>query len=187
MTEVSYVRPVTMIHEELTPSPEVQKALNQFLDREMKGLKLYTTARRIIDLVDSRRSQYDPQIRLADSQLKEVARKPLSLSGRTVLREHPDGRARLFIEPANQVQLDEMVETMTSIPSLEMQETARNLLYVDFSKECLTKDVLRRRDAADDFHARAHHPVYRHRFIATGAHITQRDIIRFPVRPSETA
>lgn len=188
MRSIPEIVPVTMVHEVMTPSDDVKRLIEKLIASpdKMQQMTLRTTAQRIIDRSGSYvhpRFQYAEEFRRAEMLLGAVGKSALMLSGQAQLRTNKRGDERLFLSARSQDQLDTFVHAMDGIPSVEAEDSTRiNLLYMQFSKDSLTKDVLLRRDILDELGARGRHPATKPYMKALSPRIVMRDIDRYPLR-----
>jgi hypothetical protein len=187
MKPVSYVHPVTVIHEQFTPSLYVQRALHEFVDDDTTDFRMYATGHRVVDQADYHHSRYDLALKDVQTSLRSLGRGGIYLSGRTRLLERKNGDARLLIEPKQQSHMDAMVEILDAIPSFENVQPGPHCLYVDFARTSLARSIEKRRTAVELFGSRARHPGSQGMFVAASPTIVGRDVAMYPLHyaPSE--
>lgn len=188
MDSVSYLRPATVIREQFVPSPQVQRALSKFVDgEEPSTFRVYSTGRRVVDLVEYHRSSYDLEIRAIQERVQALGRRAFFLTGRTRLMPRPDGSGRLLMEPHEQDRLDELVALLRGVPSLEKMPVSPHYLYVDFARNSLVKNLQLRQDAIENFQARGRHPGMRQVFSVSSPEIVAQDVPHYRLRAEDVA
>jgi hypothetical protein len=188
MSEMPRLHPVTRIRGELSPTPAVKRAVNRFLEHPMDedAIRLYTTAQTVVDQGAYRRHQYDtivPKIEpnSRNVRMRALAQRVFALAGPLKILERPDGGGRLFfnVRADDQEDLHRAGEMLRAIRGLETPDP-EDLLYVEFARGALAKDLGKRREQIHSGYAsiaaELRHPTAKARMTASGLHVVTRDM-----------
>jgi hypothetical protein len=160
----------TKIRLELQPQEAVKSALSAFTQDGSTGrFRVYAGAERLVpsDLFNSRNFQVEiHEIEESLTFLAASAHNLLFLSGETKLLEGSRGGGRLLIKPRDSQRLANLTSRLDIIPLGEATHGIDEYVYVDFSNESLSKDVMRRRNAIANFRTQAALPSKREGFYA---------------------
>lgn len=169
------IKPVTVIREQFTPSPQVKKALQKFVTGPEPDFRLYATGFRVVDQNEYHQHVYTHEIRFVEERLKALGRQALYLSGQTHLAPGPGDKARLLIEPRDPYELDQMVVLLEDIPSLEPLRQPPHYFYVELARNSLVKSAYELNVARGNFYARARHPVSKNIFNVSSPRVVGQD------------
>jgi hypothetical protein len=171
----------TKIRLELQPQEAVKSALSVFTqDGHTDRLRVYAGADRLVpnDLFHSHNFQDEiHEIKVSLKYLAATAHNLLLLSGETKLLDGSRGGGRLLIKPRDPQRLANLISRLDTIPLGEATHDIDEFVYVDFSKESLVKDVMRRRHAIANFKTQAALPSMREGFYAQNARLVHHNTV----------
>lgn len=155
---------------------------------------MYTTAQTVVDQEVYHRHQYDtiiPKIEpnSRNVRLRALAQRAFVLAPPLKLLETPDGAGRLFfnVRQEDEEDLHRAGEMLRAIRGLEATPS-EDLLYVEFARGALAKDMGRRREqvqaAYQTISAELRHPTAKSRMTVSGLHIVTRDMM-YPLKDDE--
>jgi hypothetical protein len=163
--------------------------VNRFLDEpvETGTMRLYTTAQAIVERGEDK-TRHVTEIRRIEHEFakRSMAQRAFHLAPPLLLQEAPNGSGRLFfnVQPEETPLLRYTRLRLGVIEGLE-EPTDEDLLYVEFARGALAKDLAERRDqikyGRDRIMSELRHGTAPYRMTATGLHVVTRDMI-YPLK-----
>lgn len=183
MRSVPEIAPVTIVQEVLTPSREITRLVGTLTENQSSpdAVIVRTAAKRAVPRPPGDmhpRFRYAGELRSIERTLDRLGKTAFLLGGtakESKLLHHPSGRARLVMYPRARAALDELIDAMDVLPSLEERSEADDYLYVQFGVNALIRDIAQREEALDKFNSRLRHPGMKPYLTATQPRLVLQD------------